>query len=146
MSGWYLYHQHSEAQASLSAAKQQWAELEKSVSNRRSEYQASSAVMTIKDQIKGRKAELKKLQDEVATLDFSQKKVVLERHQLIVGLRQKFIGRDVNLTLTSGRNLGQVKILKVEDSGISLATTNGVVKVSPGELSPEIREALFLNK
>lgn len=67
-----------------------------------------------------------------------------QRHHLVVNLRQKFVGREINLSLTTGRNLGQVKILKIEDSGISLATTSGVLKVSPRELSPQIREALFL--
>jgi hypothetical protein len=144
MSAWYLHHQHGEAQASLVAAKQQLAELEKNVSIRRLEFQSASAAMSIRDQIKGKKAQLKELEDKVAALNFSQKQIMSQRHHLVVNLRQKFVGREINLSLTTGRNLGQVKILKIEDSGISLATTSGVLKVSPRELSPQIREALFL--
>ncbi len=146
MSGWYLHHQHREAESSLASAKQQWMELEKVASTRRTEFKAANAVMSIKEQIKTKKAELKKLQDEAASLEISRQQVISQKNSLILSLRQKFVGRDVSLTLTSGRNLGQVKILKIEDSGLSVATTSGVVKVSPAELSPEIRSALFLSR
>lgn len=145
MSGWYLYHQHTEALAGLAAAEHQLDELDKSTAVRRAEFKAASAVMTIKAKIQEKKAELKTAQDQVKALEAARQQVISEKSSVMTSLRQIYIGREVNLTLTTGRNLGQVRILKIEDSGLSVATTSGVVKVLPSELSKEIRDALFLN-
>jgi hypothetical protein len=136
---WYLYNQHNEAKEGLESAQGQLAELDKNIAGRRAEFQAVSSVMAIKAKIAAKKTELadlnKKLQDTHATMK--------ERQATLAAIRQKFIGQTMPMTLASGRDLGQVRIIKIDEAGLSVATTSGVVKVLPNELPPALR-AQFL--
>ncbi|MCA1963089.1 MAG: hypothetical protein LDL31_03980 [Prosthecobacter sp.] len=146
MSAWYFYHQLHEAELGLTAVQQQLADLEKSSAPRRAEYKAAGSVKAIKEKINAKKAELKTAQEKVQALEHARQQVLAEKAALLAALRQVHVGREFKLVLSSGRNLGQVRILKIEDSGLSIATTSGVTKVLPGELPQELRSALFLTQ
>jgi hypothetical protein len=140
---WYLYHQHQEAQEGLESAQMQLAELEKNITNRRVEFQAASGAMNIKAKIAAKKAELAELNKKLQANHAEQNTTQKERQATLSAIRQKFIGQTLPMALVSGRDLGQVKIIKMDEAGLSVATTSGVVKVLPNELPPALR-AQFL--
>jgi hypothetical protein len=137
--GWYLHHQKTQAEESLQAARYQLAEVESSTSARRAEFQAAEKAMSIKAKINDQKAELARLQTRLQALSTERSSVLAERQTTLSAIRQKFIGRTFPLVTTGGRDLGQVRIIKMDDSGLSVATTTGVAKVLPNELPQELR-------
>jgi hypothetical protein len=141
--GWYLHHQKTQAEESLQAARYQLAEVESSTAARRAEFQAADKAMAIKAKINDQKAGLARLQTRLQALSTERSSVLAERQTALVAIRQKFIGRTFPLVTAAGRDLGQVRIIKMDDSGLTVATTTGVAKVLPNELPPELR-AQFL--
>ena len=137
--GWYLHHQKTQAEESLQAARYQLAEVETSTAARRAEFQAADKAMAIKAKINDQKAELAKMQARLQALATERNSVMAERQTALVAIRQKFIGRTIPLVTAGGRDLGQVRIIKMDDSGLSVATTTGVAKILPNELPPELR-------
>lgn len=137
--GWHLHHQKTQAEESLQAARYQLAEVESATVARRAEFQAADKAMAIKARINDQKAELAKLQARLQELATERNSVMAERQTALVAIRQKFIGRTIPLVTATGRDLGQVRIIKMDDSGLSVATTTGVAKILPNELPPELR-------
>lgn len=137
--GWYLHHQKTQAEESLQAARYQLAEVESATAARRAEFQAADKAMAIKARINDQKAEFTKLQARLQALATERNSVMAERQTTLVAIRQKFIGRTIPLVTAAGRDLGQVRIIKMDDSGLSVATTTGVAKILPNELPPELR-------
>lgn len=141
---WYLYHQKQETTDGLEQARVQLAEHEKVAAAKRVENQAVTAMMAIQKQVTDKKAELNALRTKLNTLKEDRAAVAKERQQALLGIRQSFVGTTVPLKLVSGRDLGQVRIMKVEDTGVSVATSLGVQKVPPTELPTELKQALGL--
>lgn len=137
--GWYLHHQKTQAEESLQAARYQLAEVETATSARRAEFQAADKAMSIKAKINDQKAEFARLQTRLQTLAAARSSVLAERQTTLTAIRQKFIGRTFTLVTSGGRDLGQVRIIKMDDSGLSVATTTGVAKVLPNELPQDLR-------
>ncbi len=135
----YFYHQKQEINEGLVAAQLQIADLEKAAVNKRSEFKAAESAMAIRAKITARKNENKTLQTKLQTLNDSRQTVEAEKLALLTAIRQKFIGRTLPMVLASGRNLGQVRIMKMEDAAVTVATTSGVVKVLPNELPLDLR-------
>jgi hypothetical protein len=72
----------------------------------------------------------------------AQAAVMRERQQMLVAIRQTFVGKTILLTLTTGRNLGSVRIMKSDDTGLTVAMTSGVLKVPPHELPQDVKTML----
>lgn len=141
--GWYLHHEKNETADSLQQAKQQLGEIEKSMIDRRSEFQRYSTVGTLQKQVATKQQELKLLNDKLNLLGDQKNALLLKQAQQRAVLRQDQVGKILQLTLVTGRALGQVRVLKVDDSSLSVANANGIVKVLPSELPPEIKQ-MFL--
>jgi hypothetical protein len=136
---WYFYNQKKESNEGLEAAQSQVADLEKAAVIKRSEFQAAESAMAIRAKVTARKDEIKTLQNKLQALIDSRRSIEADKLALLTAIRQKFIGSTIPLVLAGGRNLGQVRIMKMEDAAITVATTSGVVKVLPNELPPELR-------
>lgn len=141
--GWYLYHEKKEAIEGLHQAKQQLGDFEKSITERRSEFQLYSRVATLKKQINSKQVELKSLNDKLQSLGDQTSALLSEQAQLRSIIRQKHVGKTIILTLNSGRNLGSVRILKIDDSGVSVANATGIIKVQPSELPPDLKQLML---
>lgn len=141
--GWYLHHEKNETADRLQEAQQQLGEIEKSIIDRRSEFQRYSTVSTLQKQVATRQQELKILNDKLTHLGDQKSAILQEQAQQRSVLRQVQVGKTLQLTLVTGRALGQVRVLKVDDTGLSVANANGIVKVLPSELPPEIKQ-MFL--
>ncbi len=141
-SGWYLFNQHKETQERLNEAELQYAEIEKIASVRRAEFQGLNSAITIKNKAAEKQKELDALRDKLKTLQNSQQVMLQKRYETLHAIRQTQIGKTISLKLNSGRDLGQVRLMKIDDTGISVATPSGVVKVAPNELPPEVSQML----
>lgn len=136
---WYFYNQVKEGNEGLEAARNQIADLEKVATIKRGEFKAAEGAMAIRAKITARKDAIKALQNKLQTLNDSRRAVEADKFTLLSAIRQKFIGRTIPLVLAGGRDLGQVRIMKMEDAAVTVATTSGVVKVLPNELPPDLR-------
>jgi hypothetical protein len=141
--GWYLYNEKNETADSLQQARQQLSDMDKSITERRAEFQRYSTVATLQKQVASKQAELKSLNDKLQSLGNQRSAVLQEQAQQRGIVRQAQVGKTITLTLISGRALGPVRILKIDDSGVSVANATGIVKVLPTELPAEIKQ-LFL--
>lgn len=110
---------------------------------RRSEFQGINSAITIKNKAAEKQKELNDLRIKLKTLEDSQQVMFQKRFETLHALRQTHIGKTIALKLNSGRDLGQVRLMKIDDSGVAVATPSGVVKVAPNELPPEVSQMLL---
>jgi flagellar motility protein MotE (MotC chaperone) len=141
--GWYLHNEKKQTAESLQESLQQLAEAEKTITNQRSEFQRYSTVGALKQQIAGKQAEFKEVNDKLKSLRDQTEAVVKDQQKQRGIIRQAQVGKSINLTLVSGRIFGQVRIMKVDDTGISVANATGIVKVPLTELPPDLKR-MFL--
>ncbi|MES2594593.1 MAG: hypothetical protein V4662_04620 [Verrucomicrobiota bacterium] len=142
---WYFYHQKSEINEGLAAAQSQLTDLEKSIAGKRAESQAMAKVTAIQGQIAKQKSTLAELQAKLKTVRDTHVATVKEKNATLATIRQKFVGQTMAIKLVTGRDLGQVRIIKIDDTNISVATTSGVVKVAPHELSDALKVQFLYN-
>ena len=143
LSGWYLFNQHKETAERLSEAQRQYDEIGQIASVRRSEFQGINSAITIKNKAAEKQKELNDLRIKLKTLEDSQQVMFQKRFETLHALRQTHVGKTIALKLNSGRDLGQVRLMKIDDSGVAVATPSGVVKVAPNELPPEVSQMLL---
>lgn len=140
---WYLHHEKQETTDSLQHSQTQLTDLEKALEDRRTEFQRYSTIAVLQKKVASKQAEFKDLSDTLKKLGTQKEAVIKEQQQQRGVIRQAQVGKTITLTLTSGRALGPVRVLKVDDTGISVANATGIVKVLPSELPPEIKQ-MFL--
>lgn len=141
--GWYLFNQKQETAERLTEAQTQFAELEKIGSARRAEFQGINSAVTIKNKAAEKQRELDALRTKLKSLQDMQAVALQKRYETLYAIRQTHIGKVIPLKLKSGRDLGQVRLMKIEDAGVSVATPSGVIKVPPNELPPEVSQMLL---
>jgi len=140
---WYLYKQKEDTSNGLHETQMQIENYEKTVALRRKEHEAITKALALQKQVTDQRQNLAALNARQAALETTRAGLARQRQQAIGTLRQTFIGTTLpTLTLTTGRTLEQVRILKLDDAGISLALTSGILKVLPHELPPELRQRL----
>lgn len=140
---WFFYDQKKDLQEGLESAQVQYDQLEKSVSGRRAEYQAAKKVVTIKQRLNEQKAVQADLQKKLQAVQLAQNNQVKERQNTLAAIRQRFVGQTLPIVLASGRDLGQVRIMSMNEGGLSVATTSGIVKILPNELPPAMQTQFF---
>jgi len=140
---WFFYDQKKDIQEGLESAQVQYDQLEKSVSGRRAEYQAAKKVVTIKQRLAEQKALQADLQKKLQAVQLAQNNQVKERQNTLAAIRQRFVGQTLPIVLASGRDLGQARIMSMNEGGLSVATTSGIVKILPNELPPAMQTQFF---
>jgi hypothetical protein len=140
--GWYLYHQKQEVEESLAATQKQSEIHEKEAAIKRAEFQALNSVMAIRKKAAEKQAELILLRNQLKTLRDAKDAVARDRQQTLAAIRQTFAGKTIPLKLNNGRDLGQVRIMKADDTGVTVALPSGVQKVPPQELPQDLKQAL----
>ncbi|MEN3941491.1 hypothetical protein WJU23_09380 [Prosthecobacter sp. SYSU 5D2] len=144
---WYFYHQYSEAKALNADYAKNLAVQEQGVAARRAEIQAYAQLLDLQNKVQAKKAEVnevvasdKKLQEELNRLR-------KEKVAIILAARQSYMGQTLpELVLADGRKLQTVRVLKVDDSGLSVIVPSGVQKISPEELPEELRHRLHYSQ
>lgn len=140
---WYFYHQYSEAKTVNTGYEKTLALHEQSVAARKAELQSYAQLLELQNQIKGKQAEIAAIAAKEADVRKRLAAVGAEKQAVISRARQSFVGQTwPELVLADGRKLQNVKVLKVEDSGLSLITPTGVQKITAADLPPEMRQKL----
>lgn len=140
---WYSYHQYSEAKAVTKGYEKNLALHEQSVSARTAELQAYAQFLELQKLIQGKQAEIAAMSAKDASLQKRLAQVREEKMAVIAKARQAYVGQTwPELVLADGRRLQNVKVMKVEDGGLSVITTTGVQKITAAELPPEMRQKL----
>lgn len=143
LSAWYLYYQQGKAAAELTELSKNLALYEQSVQQRRVEFQALTKAVELQKKIQLKQGEIATVQERERGLKEVLAGLVKKRAAVILSARQAYVGRVLpELTLTNGKKLAQVKILKADDSGLSVSLPSGIQKILPSELPPEMCQNL----
>jgi|GEM_PF-1063410 len=145
--GWYLYQKHDSAQKELVEISKSSSAYEQTLTARRSELQAFVKVLELQKKIQSTQADILGIKEKDGKIKDDISKLVTERARIVSKTRQSMIGMILpELTLTDGRKLAQVKILKADDSGLSVSLPVGVLKILPSELPDDMQQRLHYSK
>lgn len=143
--GWYYYQQYSKA----TRAAQEYARavplLEQQVDAKRKESQAFEALAAMQARIQAKNAEVAGVKARTVELERAMAALRQERQKLVAAHRDQFTGQTLPvLQLVQGRRLENVKIVKVEETGISVMLPSGLIKIPAGDLPEDMRKRLHL--
>jgi len=142
ITAWFLYQQKTEMADNLKQSRALLAETEVIAEARRADFQKANAVMLIQQKLNAKEAELKQMALTFQAFTEAKKDLIKEKQTLLATIRQKQVGKTISLTLINGRILGEVRITKADDSGLSVAMSSGVLKISPQELPDSVKKNL----
>lgn len=141
--GWYLYDQHNKGQKQIADLSQSLPGYEQNVMTRRADFQTYVTLLELQQKVQAKRGEIAAIQEKERLLKDTLSRLSKERVDIINRDRQAQVGRIIpELTLLDGRKLAQVRILKVEDSGLSISLTSGVQKLMPSDLPADLRKTL----
>jgi hypothetical protein len=144
LAGWYFYDQLEKMKEDLADASRNIAEYEKSLEARRQEFQTLVSTLELQKKVEFRKAEILAMQGKTEEARAESGKVRQERVQHLTRLRQRMIGEVLpELVLADGRKLFNVRISKIDDTGLAVTSASGVTKLRPAELSADLRRRMY---
>lgn len=144
LAGWYFYDQLEKMKGDLTDARRNIAAYEKTLEARRTEFQTLVGALELQKKVEFRKAEILAMKGKADQARADAQAVRQERTQVVGRLRQRLIGQVLpELVLADGRKLFNVRISKVDDTGLAVTSTSGVTKLRPAELSADLRRRLY---
>ncbi len=144
LAGWYFYDQLEKMKEDLEDSRRNIAAYEKTLEARRTEFQTLVGALELQKKTEFRKAEIAAMKGKAAEARVESQKVRGEQKQIIVSLRQRLVGQVLpELVLADGRKLFNVRISKLDDTGLAVTSTSGVTKLRPAELSADLRRRLY---
>lgn len=143
LAGWYFYDQLEKMKGDLADARRNIAAYEKTLETRRTEFQTLVGALELQKKVEFRKAEILAMKGKAEQARADAQAVRQERSEVVSRLRQRLIGQMLpELVLADGRKLFNVRISKVDDTGLAVTSTSGVTKLRPVELSADLRRRL----
>jgi hypothetical protein len=143
LAGWYFYDQLEKMKGDLADARRNIEAYEKTLEARRTEFQTLVGALELQKKVEFRKAEILAMKGKADQARTEAQAVLQERSQVVSTLRQRLIGQMLpELVLADGRKLFNVRISKVDDTGLAVTSTSGVTKLRPAELSVDLRRRL----
>ncbi len=144
LAGWYFHDQLEKMKGDLADARRNIAAYEKTLEARRTEFQTLVGALELQKKVEFRKAEILAMKGKADQARADAQSVRQERAQVVSSLRQRLIGQVVpELVLADGRKLFNVRISKVDETGLAVTSTSGVTKLRPAELSADLRRRLY---
>ena len=141
---WKFYRDQSQLKESLASAQEQVDALEKSTQPTRLEVTALKRAEQLCAEIKTATDQLTELQRREQQTQQAIEGTQREAIEVLRASRQKYAGQALpDLQLKDGRKLGRVRLIKLEESSVSVATSGGVVKFEPGLLPDALRKHLL---
>ncbi len=141
--GWYAYHKNEQMKVDVEEARKNLEVFEQRVMTRRSEFQAIITALDQQKQAAAKTEEIKAIKAKEALQEDELRSLEREKGQIISRLRQAWVGTVIpELALVDGRKLVQVRVSKSDESGLSVTSTSGVVKILPKDLPEEWRKKL----
>ena len=137
--GWHFY--TKDATSRIQSVSTQLAPLEQIVAQKRAELAAVNAALETQKQAAATRVALAFINARQKLLNEEKIALLRQRQQFTSSSRESLVGVVLTeLTLADGRKLNQARVMKVDDSGVSFALPSGVLRVSPRELTPELRD------
>ncbi|HYF37223.1 MAG TPA: hypothetical protein VD994_18120 [Prosthecobacter sp.] len=137
--GWHYYTQKTTARIQDISA--QLPPLEQLVAQKRAELAAVTNAVEVQKKAAATREALNVLTARQKLLNDEKTALLRQRQTLTSTSRQSLIGVVLtDLTLADGRKLNQARVMKVDDTGVSFAVPSGVLRVTPRELTPELRD------
>jgi hypothetical protein len=146
-SAWKMWYDHQNHLEGLSAAQEQAAALDKSLQGTRAEVKAYAQIAQLRGQITLAENAVNSLRQQQLQAEQNLQITQSQTLQSLAQARQKFAGQVLQgLQLQDGRKLGNVRLIKLEENNISVATVGGVVKFAPAQLPEPLRRQFFYQK
>ncbi len=143
LAGWYCYDQLEKMKTDLADARRNIAAYEKTLEARRTEFQTLVGALELQKKVEFRKAEITAMKGKAEQARADSREVRQERADAVARLRQRLVGQVLpELVLADGRKLFNVRISKVDDTGLAVTSASGVTKLRPVELSADLRQRL----
>lgn len=144
LAGWYFYDQLEKMKGDLADARRNIAAYEKTLEGRRTEFQTLVGALELQKKVEFRKAEILAMKGKAEQARSDSQALRQERAQVVGRLRERLIGQVLpELVLADGRKLFNIRISKVDDTGLAVTSTSGVTKLRPAELSADMRRRLY---
>lgn len=144
LAGWYSYDQLEKMKGDLADARSNIAAYEKTLEARRVEFQTLVGALELQKKVEFRRAEILAMKGKAEQARTESKAVRQEQTEVVHQLRQRLIGQVLpELVLADGRKLFNVRISKVDDTGLAVTSVSGVTKLRPAELSADLRRRLY---
>lgn len=142
--GWFFYHEHTSAQKAIAELEVNLPHLEQTTALKRLESQAYERISQTSQNIRTKQAEIDAVRARESALQAEIISLRKDREKIIAQARSKYAGQVLpQLILQDGRQLTQVKIIRIDESGLSVAVPSGVQKIASSELPLELKKALF---
>ncbi|TDU68138.1 hypothetical protein EI77_03255 [Prosthecobacter fusiformis] len=140
---WYVWHQYSQAKKQNAEFTENLVIHEQAIVMRRAEVQAYSQLNDLLKKVRDKQSEIALVQGKERLLKEKLVSLRQQRSDIINSARRSFVGQTIpELTLTDGRKLITVRVLNVEESGLSVSLPSGVQKISRAELPQDWRTRL----
>lgn len=140
LAGWYFYDQFQKMKTQLADMRKNIEAYDSTLSSRRDEFQSIVAALELQKKVEFRKAEIVALRAKAEQSRQGLQGLRREHTAIIREIRGRFVGQFVpEFVLADGRKLNQVRITKVDETGVALTSPSGVTKLRPSELSPELK-------
>lgn len=142
--GWFFYHEYTTAEKSIAELERNLPLLEQRAALKRSEFQAYSRILEARQKVQAKQSEIEAIRSKEAALQEEVVKLRKERGEVVSRARASYAGKILpQLVLKDGRQLSQVKIIRAEDSGLSVAVPSGVQKINASDLPEDLKKSLF---
>ena len=142
---WYFYTKNTNQ--FLTGVGDQVEQLEKRVASRRAEAALTTAALEAKAKAEASRKALAILVEQQRSLADQEVALKREKEKMTTAARQSLVGTVLDtVTLPDGRKLDQARVMKVDDTGVTLTTPSGVVRVLPHEFTPELRQYFGYNR
>jgi hypothetical protein len=145
LAGWYFYDQLEKLKEDLADAQRNIAAYEKTLEARRTEFQVLVGALELQKKVEFRKAEILAMKGKAEQARGDARGMQQERADVVGRLRQRWVGVLLpELVLADGRKLFNVRVSKIDESGLAVTSASGVTKLRPAELSADLRRRLYL--
>lgn len=144
LAGWYFYDQFQKMKTQLVETRKNINAYDETLTSRREEYQSIVAALELQKKVEFRKAEINALRAKAEEARIAVQNMRGEHAAIIREIRGRFVGQLVSeFILADGRKLTNVRISKVDETGVALTSPSGVTKLRPAELSPEFKAKFY---
>ncbi|MDZ4287398.1 MAG: hypothetical protein U0984_05545 [Prosthecobacter sp.] len=136
--GWRYYSRDTVSW--IKNVSEQTTALENKILTQKAELTAITSALELQKKANASRQALAIINARQKNLATEKSALLKERQKTLSGSRQSLVGVVLtDVTLADGRKLDKARIIKVDDGGVSMAVASGVLRVTPKELTPELR-------
>lgn len=144
---WLVKQQQDDAHEGIAESQQQKTALDAAVAEEKAEFQTLTGALILQKKAAAERSDLEAARAHLAELVAQEKTLLDQKRTVAADARRTLIGITIpNLTLNDGRNVGQAKVIKIEDDNVSFAVSTGVLRVAPRELPSDLQKRFYFDR